>query len=224
MPHVVLVGDSIFDNRAYTAGAPDVIAHLGAMLPDGWRSTLCAVDGATTTTVLSQLVRVPRDATHLVMAIGGNDALRNIDLLSTRVRSTAEALTLFAERVAAFEESYSKVMSAVEKLSVPLTLCTIYNGRLDPAQAPLARIALMMFNDVIIRAAFSRRAGVIDLRTVCADPADYANPIEPSDGGGRKIASAIARTVGATESTQVDVIRIATSWSVTPGDASASRA
>jgi hypothetical protein len=211
MPHVVLVGDSIFDNRAYTGGAPDVIAHLQAMLPPDWRATLCAVDGATTATLLSQLARVPQDATHLVIAIGGNDALRNIDLLSTRVRSTAEALTLFANRVATFEESYSTAMSAAAALSVPLTLCTIYNGRLDAAQAPLARIALMMFNDVIIRTAFSRRAGVVDLRTVCADPADYANPIEPSDGGGRKIASAIARCVGAIEPDAMDVIRVATS-------------
>jgi hypothetical protein len=31
--HVVLLGDSIFDNRSYTAGAPDVITHLGSLLP-----------------------------------------------------------------------------------------------------------------------------------------------------------------------------------------------
>ena len=28
MPHVVLLGDSIFDNGAYTQGGPDVITQL----------------------------------------------------------------------------------------------------------------------------------------------------------------------------------------------------
>jgi hypothetical protein len=38
---------------------------------------------------------------------------------------------------------------------------------------------------------------VIDLRLVCTEPADYANEIEPSGPGGRKIAAAVARSVGA---------------------------
>jgi hypothetical protein len=37
----------------------------------------------------------------------------------------------------------------------------------------------------------------IELRHVCTEPADYANPIEPSVRGGAKIARAIARAVGA---------------------------
>lgn len=53
--------------------------------------------------------------------------------------------------------------------------------------------ALSLFNDVISRAAFSRGLPLIDLRLICAEPADYANPIEPSEQGGAKIASAIAR-------------------------------
>ena len=61
-----------------------------------------------------------------------------------------------------------------------LIVCTNYNGALEPDQARLARVALMMFNDVILRAALEHRATVIELRVVCADPVDYANPIEPS--------------------------------------------
>src|SRR3954452_23575611 len=44
--HVVLLGDSIFDNDAYTGSEPDVVQHLRSMLPTGWSATLCAVDGA----------------------------------------------------------------------------------------------------------------------------------------------------------------------------------
>jgi hypothetical protein len=43
--HVVLLGDSIFDNAAYTGREPDVITHLRRLLPNGWQATLCAVDG-----------------------------------------------------------------------------------------------------------------------------------------------------------------------------------
>jgi hypothetical protein len=198
MPHVVLLGDSIFDNAAYTRGAPDVIQHLRAILPDPWRATLCAIDGATTASMAPQLRRVPADATDLVVSIGGNDALGHRDLLSTRVSSTAEALTLFRARVQTFESEYIAAIDGVLSLNRPLTLCTIYNGNLpDPREASLARTALTLFNDVIVRAAFGRGTGLIDLRLVCSDAADYANPIEPSGIGGRKIAHAIAHAVGA---------------------------
>jgi len=194
--HVVLLGDSIFDNRAYTGGEPSVIEHLRAALPEPWKATLCAVDGATTAGLAAQLARVPRDASHLVISVGGNDALQNSDLLDTPVRSTAEALALFARRVGSFEESYREAVEGALGLGLDTTLCTIYNGNLDAAQAPLARVALMTFNDVILRAAFGRGLSVIDLRLVCTEAEDYANPIEPSGRGGRKISEAIAQSLG----------------------------
>ena len=136
MGHIVLLGDSVFDNAAYTGSEPDVVTHLRSVLPSGWRATLCAVDGATTTALPSQARCVPADATHLFVSIGGNDALGNIDLLSTPVRSTADALTLFGRRVAAFEQSYRRGLAPVLALRKPVTLCTIYNGDLpDPEQA-----------------------------------------------------------------------------------------
>jgi hypothetical protein len=58
----------------------------------------------------------------------------------------------------------------------------------------------MMFNDVILRAAFERHLGVIELRAICREPGDYANRIEPSGPGGLKIARAIAHAAGALES------------------------
>jgi len=75
-------------------------------------------------------------------------------------------------------------------------VCTIYNGNLPRDQAPAARMGLMMFNDAILRVAFEARLDVIDLRSVCSEPSDYANPIEPSDSGGAKIARAIAGALG----------------------------
>lgn len=193
--HIALLGDSIFDNYRYTRGEPDVVTHLRSQLPAPWRASLLAVDGSTTRNLAPQLRNVPTDASHLVVSIGGNDALMNSDLLRVPVRSTAEALALFGHRVRGFESSYRAAIDAVIGLRRPTTVCTIYNGNLDATEAPLARVALMMFNDVILRTAVERKLSIIDLRFVCSDTGDYANAIEPSGTGGRRIAAAIARSV-----------------------------
>ena len=59
----------------------------------------------------------------------------------------------------------------------------------------IAVAALTIFNDVIIRQAFLSGVPLIDLRLVCNEKADYANEIEPSEAGGKKIANAIIRLV-----------------------------
>ena len=195
--HVVLLGDSIFDNSSYTGGAPDVVTHLRSLLPAGARATLLAVDGAITQTMTGQLPEIPRDATHLVVSIGGNDALGYQSLLEAPATSTADALRLFGEAVDRFEANYRSAVQRVLDRGLPMTLCTIYNGAFeDWVYAARARTALMMFNDVILRVAFEHHASVIDLRLVCNETADYANPIEPSGQGGMKIAKAIVRATG----------------------------
>src|SRR3712207_5090745 len=74
--HVVLLGDSIFDNAAYvTAGAPDIVRQVRRRLPYGSKATLAAVDGSRMGDVGEQLRRLPADATHLIVSVGGNDAL-----------------------------------------------------------------------------------------------------------------------------------------------------
>ena len=206
--HLVLIGDSIFDNGAYTGADPDVITHLGRLLPTGWRATLAAVDGATTRGIYSQIGRVPADATHLAVSVGGNDALGHMDLLSTRVASTAAALDLFHQRVAGFERDYCAALDAVLAVGLPTVVCTIYNGALpDAAEARRARVALTLFNDVILRAAWVRRCAIVELRLLCAEAADYANPIEPSGPGGLKIATALARTAGALREKEASAYR-----------------
>jgi hypothetical protein len=193
--HVVLLGDSIFDNGAYTRGDPDVVSHLRTLLPARWRATLCAVDGATTRTLRGQIARTPDDASHVVLAVGGNDALQHIDLLDLRVASTAEALDIFAARVEEFEADYRAALESVVALGRPTIVCTIYNGNLEPPRARIARTALAIFNDAIVRSALERELPLIDLRLVCSEPADYANPIEPSGAGGRKVAAAVVSAV-----------------------------
>jgi hypothetical protein len=206
--HVVLLGDSIFANAAYTHGGPDVVTHLRNVLPIDSRGTLCAVDGATTRDLTPQLTRVPSDATHLVVSVGGNDALQNSDLLSMRVNSSAEALAAFANRLAPFERAYRSAICGVVALGHPTVVCTIYNGALEPERAAIARLGVALFNDAIVRTAMILGLDVVELRVVCHQPADYANPIEPSAQGGLKIARAIARAVGATSGAHATPVRL----------------
>src|SRR5918999_6158788 len=104
--HVVLLGDSIFDNAAYTSGGPDVLSQLRPLLPGGWSATLLAVDGARTDDVVRQVSRLPTDASHLVLSVGGNDALAHGDLLDGPAASAAQVLGFLADAAVAFERRY----------------------------------------------------------------------------------------------------------------------
>jgi hypothetical protein len=116
--------------------------------------------------------------------------------LNLPVSSTQEALHLFGARASKFEEDYRAAILGVRRRIPDVTVCTVYNGNLPDDQARSARVALMMFNDAILRVAFESCLDVIDLRLICTDASDYANPIEPSGSGGAKIARAIARALG----------------------------
>ena len=197
MGHVVLLGDSVFDNGAYVGrGEPDVVRQLRGRLPAGWGATLAAVDGAVTDSVRRQLERVPPGATHLVVSVGGNDALRRQDVLGASARSVAEALLTLAGARDGFAGGYRAMLEAVLARGLPTALCTVYDPRFpDPARQRVAVAGLTLFNDAITREAFGRGLPLVDLRLVCGEDADYANPIEPSARGGAKIAAAIAELV-----------------------------
>lgn len=194
--HLVLLGDSVFDNSAYVPQGKDVLTQLRTLLSPGWAVSLLAEDGSTTDRLTTQLARLPSDTTHLVMSVGGNDALEHVHILDACAHSFLEVLAYLADAAEIFQERYRAALSMVVERGLPTTVCTIYEGRLDQSVRRQARAALAVFNDVLLREAFAQGVGVIDLRLVCSDDADYATPIEPSARGGEKIARAIAAAVG----------------------------
>jgi lysophospholipase L1-like esterase len=196
MNHVVLLGDSIFDNAAYTGGAPDVVRQVRQRLPQGSKATLRAIDGGTTEGVREQLRHLPTDATHLIVSAGGNDALGYIDFLGAPARSTAEAFLGLADIATEFEGRYRNMLTGVLAYRLPTAICTIYYPRFsDPDLQKIAVTALTVFNDCIIRAAFTHGIPLLDLRLICTEEGDYADPIEPSAQGGEKIAKAVVKLV-----------------------------
>jgi hypothetical protein len=209
MPHLVLLGDSIFDNGFYVPGESALIEQLQAALattlplsPGGrgaggeggaWQATLVAVDGNIVIDVPRQLERLPADATHLAISVGGNDALRHSTILGQAARNVGEVLRTFGHIQDEFQREYRAMLNAVVARSLPTVVATIYDAIPDLPREAAGTLAF--FNDVITREAVRASVPVLDLRVLCRDKADYAqiSPIEPSAVGGAKIAAALAR-------------------------------
>jgi hypothetical protein len=192
MGHIVLLGDSVFDNAAYVPDQPDVVTQLRSLLPGGWTASLNAVDGSVTCDVKRQLDRLPPDTTHLVVSVGGNDALCHTSLGTERVRSVSEVVHRLAEIKGQFRDEYRAMLDAALACNLPTAICTVYRGNFDdPEMQKFADVGTSIFNDVITSEASARSLPLIDLRVIFDDKDDYANPIEPSAIGGEKIARAI---------------------------------
>ena len=193
----MLLGDSIFDNAAYlAAGTLDVVRQVRQQFPYESKATLAAVDGSKMRDVRKQLRSLPADATHLLLSVGGNDALGSSDFLTASSRSTAETLLGLADIGDEFERGYFAMLTEVLAQGLPTAVCSVYYPRFPEATLQrMAVTALTVFNDCIIRAAFAHSLPLLDLRLICTEEGDYANSIEPSARGGEKIARAIVEAV-----------------------------
>jgi hypothetical protein len=201
-PHVVLLGDSIFDNARYVPGGPAVIDQLRERLPLGWRATLVANDGDVVADLVRQIPLIPRDATHLVVSVGGNDALMSQGVMSAPARTVIDALGHLAEVRRLFQSAYRAMLYELLQLRLKTAVCTIYDA--VPGLTPELQTALAIFNDTITREATAVALPVIDIRQACVAPSDFSeiSPIEPSVAGGRKIAQAIGFWVVPPESNE----------------------
>jgi hypothetical protein len=197
MPHLVLMGDSVFDNASYVRGGPDVVRQARDRLgPQGWQATLVAVDGAVTEGVRRQIARIPGDATHLVVSAGGNDALGSVDVLYRSARSVGAGLAMLGDVVAPFEARYRVMLDEVLALGLPTAVCTVYNPVFpDPEERRYAALGLAVFNDAILRVAVAAGVPVLELRSICGSDECFANPIEPSVIGGERMVAAIEQVL-----------------------------
>jgi hypothetical protein len=198
MPHIVLLGDSVFDNQSYVPPGRATIDALMEQAPSGWDVTLLAQDGSTIDEIGRQLLHLPSDATHVIVSTGGNDALRDVGILTEQAGTVAEALWKLGQVISRFEHRYVAMLRKVRARTPQALVCTIYNANFGDTHLQLITgTALAVFNDVIIRAAWAAACPIIELRTVCDEPEDYANQIEPSARGSDKIAAAVLRALRA---------------------------
>lgn len=191
MAHLVLLGDSILDNGAYVAGGSSLVEQLRSRLPREWRVTLLARDGAVANGVLKQLQQLPSDASHLVFSAGGNDALECTPLLDSPADTPELMLNELADAQETFRINYQQMIQEIRQTGLPAIGCTIYDA--VPGLQRTERMALALFNDIIIRTLSAAHIPMLDLRGVCNEARDYSSvsPIEPSEIGGSKIARAL---------------------------------
>lgn len=195
MGHIVLLGDSIFDNAAYVPPKQEVIEHVRKFLPERWIASLLAVDGKTSMNAAEQLLRLPKDCSHLVLSVGGNDAIGTLSKLDASVSTIKQALSRLNQIRLEFESSYESLVLRLMSLDRPLLVCTIYDH--VPALPNELKTALGIFNDVIIRVAIKHQLSILDLRMTCQEFTDFSviSPIEPSATGGKKIAKQLVAAI-----------------------------
>jgi hypothetical protein len=204
--HIVLAGDSIFDNGSYVPGQPDVAQQLRNQLGEDSNVTLLAIDGDVTKDVHNQLTQLPEDTSHLFISVGGNDALGQLHIFTDPVSNVGEGFLKFSRVQTIFQQEYKAMLENALSLNIPTTICTIYkpcfyhpdmsrvgsyvgNGVSNTDLQNVSVTALTAFNDVILQEAVTTGIPLMDLRVMYDNVADYANPIEPSTVGGQKMVS-----------------------------------
>lgn len=196
--HLVLAGDSIFDNDGYVLGEAGVIEQLRAVLPADSSASKVAVDGDCIKHVADQISELPTSATDLIISVGGNDA-RFHGALMSRVQQIKDLDGLLAQPLAAFRSDYRHMLDAAIATNLRIYVCTIYTSIPfeDPVWRQFAPAAIGKFNEAIVAEATSRGIPVLRLETVCTNPGDFSevSPIEPSHQGGQKIVRRILEAV-----------------------------
>jgi lysophospholipase L1-like esterase len=198
MSRIILLGDSIIDNGAYVRkGEPDVTKQLQARLP---RRTVImrAVDGAVAANVLASQVNGLESSDHVILSVGGNDALQHKDILENAGLNAGDVLLRFWTIREEFRKTYTALLDRLAATKAKVMAMTIYNPNFSDYGVEFQRMAesgVSTFNDVIQQEALARAFDVLELRSLFTDKADYANPIEPSMIGGAKLANAMAEWV-----------------------------
>ena len=195
MKHIALLGDSIFDNAEYVDKGDSVIEQLNVNLPINHKATLFAVDGDITSDVNAQLVLLPTDITHAILSIGGNDALRIVSVLQQPSSTVGESMQVFTKIRLDFQKRYRDLIIKIKQKVNNLVICTVHDC--VPDIEPRALTALALFNEIILKEAFSIGLSVIDLRLLCNEKGDYStvSPIEPSRQGAKKIVEQVVKII-----------------------------
>jgi lysophospholipase L1-like esterase len=196
---ILLFGDSIIDNKYYVGeNENSVLEHLQNISNDEFIQI--ALDGDTTRDVLDKQLQVStiKDASKIILSIGGNDLLQNLSFLfKSNFENINEGLiSLQNDIFQPLAERYEAIVKVLSSYRANLLLCTVYEGdlgRTDEFRGVLdsSKIMASSFNDIVYKTAKKFNADVLELRQIFTESDDYANPIEPSHIGGEKLANAI---------------------------------
>jgi len=188
--HLVLAGDSIFDNDGYVLGDLGVIEQLRRSVPKEWSCSKVAVDGDCMRDVARQIADLPSNTTDLIVSVGGNDVLSHASLLS-EIGKPKDLDELIEVPLRDFEAGYKNMLAKISGKPVSAHVCTVYTAIPfeDPVWCEFVPLALNRFNQVIEEEASCLGIPVLRLDKICVEPGDFSavSPIEPSSQGGQKI-------------------------------------
>ena len=196
---ILLFGDSVIDNKYYVGeNENSVLEHLQNISNDEFIQI--ALDGDTTRDVLDKQLQVStiKDASKIILSVGGNDLLQNLSFLyKSNFENVNEGLICLQNQIfQPLTERYEAIVKVLSSYRANLLLCTVYEGdlgRTDEFRGVLdsSKIMASSFNDIVYKTAKKFNADVLELRQILTESDDYANPIEPSHTGGEKLANAI---------------------------------
>ena len=137
--HVSLLGDSTVDNKAYTGVEPALTECIQHLVGHDEQVTLCARDGALAAAMKDQLAAMPDKTTHIVISVGGNDALGQVSLLKEKVTDVAAATHVLLKISREFECKLEKEIRRVvdeygvssEGVRRSIVVCSVYEPQFE---------------------------------------------------------------------------------------------
>ena len=134
---LVLLGDSIIDNKTYVLdGEMSVLEHIQSKTDT--KTVQLALDGATTDDVLdNQLNNISSEASHIVLSVGGNDLLNEIGFLMEDFKYTPNQVlercySLIAPISKKYESmTFNEMVPLFALPAVPITKSNLFLRKLD---------------------------------------------------------------------------------------------
>lgn len=193
MTHVVLAGDSVFNNANYVQEGFSVSELLEVALPGNCKNSMIAVNGCFISEVSEQLKQLPEDTSHLFLSCGGQDAITLANALEKHCNNAAEYMDKLISAGHEYTKTFHSLLLDATSQVKNVMVCTLHKSA--PGMMHYEFIARSLLNEIILREAFEFDLPVMDLRLMLNEEIDYCQnfPHEISEYGGRKIVLAIAK-------------------------------
>jgi len=188
--NIILLGDSVLKNNAYTFSGKSVEEML-LERSDGNVNVVClAVDDSKINSVYNQISEIPNDlnnsSTTIFISIGGNNILshyitKNEDPNDTSILS--EFFTSYVHLIESIQKKMNKAKIILLDIYYP------YNNKYKPYHNIINE-----WNNKIYNYASDPNnniTGVLKISSIVTNGIDFSEEIEPSNSGGLKIVDAI---------------------------------
>ena len=211
---IYLLGDSVFDNAPYVKPGGSLIEIMKNQFD--LEAELLAVDGNKIEHLPEQMRQIDKtnlEHSHFFFSAGGNDILPVKNEFSHQVGSLGDGLSHiydFQKDFAKKCEEYLQCVNFLLEKGAKVGVFTIYEGSFNEVTVKRAVSAgVSIFNDVLYRTFYKlnnshKNFRMYELRELCHEKEDFANPIEPSAKGAEKIARFIKAEVQSENGTKVN--------------------